>query len=360
MNDLKDHIDFSIIRYANCWEDVDFLLEALQSKPDERILTIASAGDNALSLLCTNPHSVLAVDISMPQLYLTQLKKAAFKYLSYNELLAFLGVTQYDDRKALYEKIKAGLDDDAVAYWDNNIEVLQEGVIYAGKFEQYFQFFKKYLLPLVHSKKTVLALLSPKNDSEQEAFFQQHWNTFRWKVLMRIFFSKYILGKYGRDPKFLKHVQVSPSTFIKEKAEQHLQTVYCQHNYMLHFILAGKYNAALPHYLRPENYECIRKNIDKLETKYADVMGIINNQDFDTYYLSNIFEYISAETFKETAIAWRDKIPTGARMAYWNLMAPRSFSAIDPEYYFYEKDMIPQAEKDKGFFYSRFLLESRR
>ena len=72
-------VNFDIIRYANCWEDADVLLEALSPNSDSKIMSIASAGDNCFSLLSTSPIKVVAVDISMPQLCLTELKKIAIQ-----------------------------------------------------------------------------------------------------------------------------------------------------------------------------------------------------------------------------------------------------------------------------------------
>ncbi len=41
--------DFSQIRYAQCWEDADVLLDALDVQAGDTCLSIASAGDNSLS-----------------------------------------------------------------------------------------------------------------------------------------------------------------------------------------------------------------------------------------------------------------------------------------------------------------------
>ena len=48
--------DFSILRYAQCWEDADVLLAALEPRPEHSVLSIASAGDNTLSLLASGAH----------------------------------------------------------------------------------------------------------------------------------------------------------------------------------------------------------------------------------------------------------------------------------------------------------------
>ena len=67
MDRIEDRAAFEQVRYANCWEDADVLCEALQPAEGKRILSIASAGDNALALLAQGA-TVVAADISLAQL----------------------------------------------------------------------------------------------------------------------------------------------------------------------------------------------------------------------------------------------------------------------------------------------------
>ena len=53
---------FDKIRYAQCWEDADILLEALDIEPGHTCLSIASAGDNTLALAGAGAGRVIAVD----------------------------------------------------------------------------------------------------------------------------------------------------------------------------------------------------------------------------------------------------------------------------------------------------------
>src|SRR5450432_1124947 len=96
--DLTNKVDFTIIRYANCWEDADILLQGLSPAEGNKILSIGSAGDNSFSLLTTNPEIVVAIDINKIQLYVIELKKAAIKKLNYEEALQFLGFTFCEKR----------------------------------------------------------------------------------------------------------------------------------------------------------------------------------------------------------------------------------------------------------------------
>ena len=49
-SEASERADFSGIRYAQCWEDSDVLLAALEPGPGKRCLSIASAGDNTFEI----------------------------------------------------------------------------------------------------------------------------------------------------------------------------------------------------------------------------------------------------------------------------------------------------------------------
>ena len=59
-SEIAAKADFTGVRYAQCWEDADILVEALDVQPDDVVLSIASAGDNALALLSRGPARVVA------------------------------------------------------------------------------------------------------------------------------------------------------------------------------------------------------------------------------------------------------------------------------------------------------------
>lgn len=98
---IESRAAFDSVRYANCWEDADILCTALAVRPGARILSIASAGDNALALLAEGAQ-VVAADLSLAQLACLELRVAAFRRLEYEELLAFLGVRPSADRRRTY------------------------------------------------------------------------------------------------------------------------------------------------------------------------------------------------------------------------------------------------------------------
>lgn len=357
-NQLTERVNFDIIRYANCWEDPDVLLSGLSPSPGSRILSIGSAGDNSFSLLTTDPEIVVAVDVSMVQLFLVELKKCCFQNLEWEETLAFLGFTPSETREKSFRLLKHQLGSEARAYWESNLALVRQGVIHQGKFEKYFQLFSRKILPFIHSKKLVEVLLAPKTAGEQQDFYSRKWNTWRWRLLFRVFFSNYVMGKYGRDPEFTKHVQGSVSQYIFEKAARHLRSAAAQDNFILRYTLTGNFGALLPHYLQKENYPVIRSETGRLHL----VQGFAQDttRQFGKFHcmnLSNIFEYMDTEMFTRVAAQLAEGLQQGGKLAYWNLMVPRRISEVIPDVQYCRAVSERLTENDRGFFYKEFILD---
>ncbi|MBK8643539.1 MAG: DUF3419 family protein [Saprospiraceae bacterium] len=349
---LTEKVSFDFIRYANCWEDAEILLKGLNPEAGSKILSIGSAGDNSFSLLTTHPSLVVAIDVNKFQLYIIELKKISIQQLSYSNLLSFLGFKHSDKREQTFNEIKELLSVEARKYWEKNIDQIKKGIISSGKFEQYFQLFSSKILPWIHSQKIVEELLKDKSAEKQKIFYEKKWNTWRWHLLFKIFFSKYVMGKYGRDPEFFKEVKVSVGEFIFKKAEDLLQSIRSQKNYMLRYNLTGSFGEMLPHYLQPNNYEKVKANLDKLKIKEGYVEDAITEYGkFNYMNLSNIFEYMNKDLFTLTAKQLIDSTETKGRLAYWNLLVPRRISEVLPDKTEFQKELsVHLSGIDNGFF----------
>lgn len=360
--ELKDRVHFDIIRYANCWEDADLLVEALQIRAHDRVLSIASAGDNSFALLSREPQLVVAVDVNPVQLYLCELKKAAFTLSDHTAFLEFLGFDHSTARLETYRSLRSGLTPAARQWWDAHTDIIQAGVIVAGKFEKYFGYFRSFVLPLIHSKRKIEELFRHKSSEEQERCYREQWNTWRWRFLFRIFFSRYVMGNYGRDPEFMQEVQVAVSDYIFSRAEQHLIREVAQDNAYLHHILTGTFAPRLPYYARSEQFPVIQRNLEKLVLfeGYAED-AIPRFGKFSAFNLSDIFEYLPAPTTRNIGNTLAEGAIQGARFAYWNLMVPRRLSQLLPELYDWNEALTQYAgEQDRCFFYHQFILDIRK
>lgn len=360
MSDNISHkVQLDFIRYANCWEDPEVLIKGLNLEKGKRILSIASAGDNSFSLLTTEPELLVAFDLNPTQLYLVELKKLAIQHLSREETIAFLGFTENQHRLKIYEGFKSELSREALEFWGKNLELIKNGVIHCGKFEKYFQLFGHRILPFIHTKKRVEALLSKKSADEQEIFYTKNWNTWRWRLLFKIFFSKAVMGKKGRDPQFLKEVKVSVGTFIFNQAATQLRSTFAQDNFILRYNLTGNFGTLLPHYLQEENYDLIKQNLSKLEVfRGTTDDAIAKFGKFDGMNLSDIFEYMDPNTFTQIGNSLHAGLNENGTIGYWNLMVPRVLSTDLPKQFQLNQELSNELTRiDKGFFYHGFYSD---
>ncbi|MBX3373211.1 MAG: DUF3419 family protein [Phycisphaeraceae bacterium] len=356
--------DFSQVRYAQCWEDADVLLEALAVRPGDTCLSIASAGDNTLSLLVHDPARVIAVDLSAAQLACLRLRIAAFQALEHHELLELIGSVDSARRPALYARCRTLLDDEARTFWDARPDDVGRGIGAAGKFEGYFRLFRRRVLPLVHGRATVESLLAPRDPAARVQFYEQTWNTWRWRLLFRIFFSRPVMGRLGRDPAFFRYVEGSVADRILARARHALVVLDPSRNPYLAWILRERHGTALPHALRPENFDAIRARVQRIEVRRCPVEACLDDPSIGwihRFNLSDIFEYMSAGAAESILRRVVAVSPAGARLAYWNMLVPRSRPeslAADLE----PLESIAEAlhARDMAFFYSRFVVEERR
>lgn len=321
---IDTRASFSFIRYASVWEDADVLCEALApAAAGGRLLSIASAGDNALALLTLDPAEVVAADLSPVQLACVELRIVAFRNLDHPHLLAFLGTAPAADRGATYRSLRGELSAEARAFWDAQPEAVAGGIIHAGKFERYLRAFRTRILPLVHPRRRIVRLREERSPAEQEAFYVREWDTWRWRALFRLFFSRAVMGRMGRDPAFFSHVQGSVGSRILARTRHALTALPVHSNPYVAYIMTGNYPPeALPRYLRPEWFEAIRSRTGRIRLVQAPVETAGEGR-FDGYNLSDIFEYMSPAEHDRCYGALVDRANPGARLVYWNLLAPR-------------------------------------
>lgn len=341
------------------WEDADILCEALEPVArGGRILSIASAGDNVLALLTLDPAEVVAADVSAAQLACLEIRIAAFRALDDTALLAFLGVTRADDRLATYRVLRPCLSDRAAAFWDARPSLVAAGVIHVGKFERYLRAFRRFVLPLVHSRRTLDALCEPRTFDEQRRFYQDRWDTWRWRGLFRLFFSRWAMGRLGRDPAFFDHVDGPVGERLLARSRYALTELPVSANPFLAYIMTGNFRSgAMPRYLRPEHLGAIRGRLDRVRPIEASVERAGDGR-FDAFNLSDIFEYMSSWEHERCFAALLDRANPEARLAYWNLLAPRSLPVAESARARPLADLASGLHaRDRAWFYQCFHLD---
>ena len=353
--------DFGCIRYAQCWEDADILLQALDIRPGQICVSIASAGDNTLAMLSRSPGRVIAVDVNPAQLACLELRVAAYRELNHCEMLELMGSLPSRRRDELYRRCRGLLSIEGQSFWDARPTEIGQGIGEAGSFEQYFTLFRSWVLPLIHSRERVERLLHGGAQKQREDFYNGEWDTWRWKLLFRLFFSRFVMARAGRDPGHFRYVDGGVARRLLERARYGLTDLNPADNPYLQWILTGRHTVTLPYALRPENFEAIRAHLDRLEWRCStleDFLETCEEGRIDRYNLSDVFEYMSLDDYHGLLERVVRAGRRGGRLAYWNMLVERRRPDHMADRLRPLTELARRLQReDKAFFYSAFIVE---
>ncbi|MCC5960678.1 MAG: DUF3419 family protein [Rhodobacteraceae bacterium] len=359
-SEIEAKAAFDHIRYAQLWEDADILTAAMGDCSGRTLVSICAAGDNALAMLVLDPAKIVVVDLSPAQIACLKLRIAAYSTLTHAEFLELMGARASMQRKALLARVVAALDPETQAFWNAQAtDVARFGAGGVGKFERYFRIFRTWFLPLVHSRATRDAIFVPRNRQGRQDFFDTRFNTWRWRVLLNVFFSRFVMGRMGRDKAFFDHVDGSPAQHVARRIHHAAAQTDPSENPYLHWIIKGTHGAALPMAWRAENFDVIRDRCARIEIRPGSLEAFIKTGELaHGFNLSDIFEYMSPPVFAQVYDSILGAAAPGARLVYWNMMAPRRvpahLSARVTRLRALEDDL---KSRDKAFFYSDFVIE---
>ena len=352
------------LSYAQCWEDAAILQEALAIGPDDDVLSIASAGDNSFALALAGARSVTCIDLSFPQLAVTELKLAATS-LSYDEYIRVLGAAPENKRLLLFQKLKHELSPDVRSYWENHPDILAAGVISQGKFERYLDVFRTRLLPLMHRHSTLEQLSELQTIEAQRRFFAERWNNRRFRALFQIFFSQTVMARTGRTAAHFGQVKGAVSAEFLRRAKHVLTNIPFRTNPYLQWMLRGRFrDLELAHvYLTLDGHRRLREARPRiklvLEELEQHLPSVVDKGRYSAFNYSNLFEYVSAEQHEQLLRLTVAAARPGARVAYWNLLVPRQRPESMAQQL--SRDPVKEADwiqRDRAFVYGAFHLET--
>ncbi len=361
--DIETRASFDAIRYAQGWEDADVLVSALGDQRGQHLVSICASGDNTLAMLTLDPAGILTVDLSPAQLACLQLRIKAYQTLHHDELLELLGARKSHRRGDLLDRAASKLDGESQALWAPLTEsVIKWGLGGVGKFERYFRLFRRFVLPLAQSRSTIDDVFVSKPEPERRRFLDMCWNNWRWRLLLKVFFSNTVMGRLGRDPAFFDHVDGSLADHVTRRLDHAAVGLDPSENSYLHWILKGCNDDHLPLAWREEHFETIRSRLDRLTLRLGPVEDhLAADIRYGGFNLSDIFEYMDPFTFERIYGALIDAAQSGARLVYWNMMVPRRMpEAFADRIIRLEEEEAAGQAADKAFFYSDFVVEAVR
>ena len=325
----KEQVQLHKLVFTHNWEDPESDHAALRIQSNDVVQAITSGGCNVLGFLLYDPKEIYSVDINPAQSYLLELKIAAIKCFGYAEFIAFSGLTDCKNRIELYNKLKPLLSDGAIEFWDNQTKIISKGFIMNGKFERFIKMAGKFI-GVLQGRKKVLGLFEKKSKQQQEAYFDNVWNTRRFKYIFKILFNKRILATRGLVADYFTFDDGSKSfaDSFYNRSKKAFRDMPIEKNYFLSLYMLGKFNNLneLPAYLKEENYEIIKLKIDRIKIITGEAQQWIDTMPdhlIDCFALSNICELMSEAETQALFTAINRTAKDGARMIFRNLMIPR-------------------------------------
>ncbi len=132
----------------------------------------------------------------------------------------------------------------------------------------------------------------------------------------------------------------------------------------MRWILTGEHGDALPLALRPESFDAIRANLDRLDVRRCSLEEFAGEYDgapVDGWNLSDVFEYVDDAAYASLLAHIAAISAPRARLAYWNMLVPRRRpEALAPFLAEREDVAVPLRARDRVPFYGDFVVEEAR
>ena len=329
MSNSKQQVQLTKLVFAHNWEDPICDHKALKIQPGDTVMAITSGGCNVLGFLQFDPEAIFSVDINPAQAYLLELKIAAMRQLDFEKFLQFTGLTECTDREGIYRDVMEEVSEGAREFWNSQDTIPREGFIMNGRYDRFVRFAGS-ILKLLQGSSRIEGLMRKKPLEEQHRYYDEKWNTQRYRLIYKLLFNKFVLARKGLSADYF-HFDDGSSSFAESfyrRARNAFRDLPIAGNYFLSLYVTGKYasEGEVPEYMKEEPFQKIKPNLDRIKIKTGEAQSWLDqmpDESIDCFALSNICELMSeSETERLFTSVFRTARP-GARVIFRNLMIPR-------------------------------------
>lgn len=359
-------VELQRLLFTQNWEDPALDRAALRLRPEVRMATVCSGACNTFAFLLDDPAYVLSFDYNPTQVWVLELKAACFRFLQHGEMLELLGVRPSARREGLLAAIRPGLSPEARAYWTGQRWLVTDGLLNGGRYERFVGMFGR-LLRAIQGRRRIDLLFQPREREARAEFYDTAWDNWRWRLLFRVFFNKTMMARRGLSPDYF-HFADGTGSFAESfasRTRRALVELPVHDNYFLAQYVHGHYLSEehVPEYLRAENFDPIRRRIDRLETRVGDVRDVFDGlppASFDAICLTNVFELMSEEETRAVLPRVARALKPGGRVTLRNLMIPRSVPPDLADLFALDDEGSRQLHaRDRSFVYRSFQVYTR-
>jgi S-adenosylmethionine-diacylglycerol 3-amino-3-carboxypropyl transferase len=302
---------FSGLVYPQIWEDPIVDMEALDIKPDDHIVAIASGGCNVMSYLTANPARITAIDLNGAHVALNRLKQCAARQLpDYEAFRRFFAEANSRANVEAYDRwIKPHLDAESRAYWESRtirgrrrIERFANGFYRYGLLGCFIG--AGHLFARAHGR-DLRRMLEARDIEEQRRLFEAEVSPlFETKALRWLAGHPATLYGLGIPPAQYKALAADAEGGIVEALHERLRRLACDFdlasNYFAQQAFGRGYGApvgsATPPYLEADAFDRVRARVDRVETKHmsmGDFLDDCADASLDGYVLLDAQDWMN-------------------------------------------------------------------
>jgi S-adenosylmethionine-diacylglycerol 3-amino-3-carboxypropyl transferase len=279
---------FRRLVYTQIWEDPEADLAALELPPNATLVTISSAGCNALSYLTASPKQIYAADLNEAHLALLNLKIAGLRgFGRYDLFWRFFGAADSPSNGKLYrEVLRPLLDAGTKSFWDGRDLTVRpryryfcDGFYRHGALGRFIGFC--HLVARLHRIDLKALLCGGAYDPDRREALAR---------LERLFQSRFVRA-LTRNPAFLFSLGIPPQQrellggerTLSDVLHERIRWLIDRHptvtNYFAWQALQRRYpgpgNACLPPYLQERHFARMREGANAVTPVHANVRSLL-------------------------------------------------------------------------------------
>ncbi|MBI5479104.1 MAG: DUF3419 family protein [Deltaproteobacteria bacterium] len=290
----------------------------------DRVLSVASAGDMPLSLLALGAESVIAVDVDPRQLHLTRLKAAAVRRLDREEAVRFLGFMPASrrSRRRWLRDVLPALPPDARLFWEWHEEEAVRGAIWAGRYERYIRWLMLLVKPLVGFR-LFEPLFECDSLPEQRACFERTFDHPKYRAIFRLAFHPRVYARRGIDPRSLqfRSSEQSLGDQFFDRFRALCTATPARQNHLLQLTALGRVQSldSVPEYLTSHGFAAVRARADGLACLAEDLLVFLERAPrgaFNKAHLSNLADWLPQLRFEQAMRLLYARMATPARLVW--------------------------------------------
>jgi S-adenosylmethionine-diacylglycerol 3-amino-3-carboxypropyl transferase len=309
--------------YSACNEDTRSEIRALEPRRGDTVVSIAAGGGRALSLLSTDATRVIAVDCRLDQVFNTELKAAAIECLPYRAFREFIGLDRHPGRRDVYTAIRPSLGLRCRGYWDARLDLIEEGVLYAGRLERALWGFCRALRHAGLFRWPDTLMRSQSIEEQHRLLREQLRGVKTGSLYWAVFCNPLTAWIAMQDPSFLRCTEGMLGSYLFRRLFDYAGRQLVGESCFLQLIYYGRYSndGPLPVYLSPQSYEQVRKNIGRLDIRHCrieDALSHVGRHGSTKWSLSDISCWMTEKHFHTFLRELALQLHTGDRVCYRN------------------------------------------